>query len=316
MFGPYELQSLLGVGGMGEVYRAYDTIKDRTVAVKLLRTEMSADAGLPGTVQARVADRGETAGTARHPGARFRRDRRSALHRHAARRGRQRQDELRGNGPLEPARAASIIGQVAAALDAAHASGLVHRDIKPENVLLTARRLRVPRRLRHRVPRRRERRDECRRGHRVVRLHGAGTVHRRAGWPGGRHLLAGMPALRMPDGSAPFPTGELRQLMGAHIMSPPPRPSITGPSLSAAFDAVVTRGMAKQPEERFSSAGDLARAASAAAAAAQVPTAINPETEQDDDHHRIGGDTACSKSARTNRFRAHGNGRWPLRRSE
>src|SRR5262245_24965322 len=42
-FGPYELQSLLGMGGMGEVYRAYDTVRERTVALKLLRPEMAAD---------------------------------------------------------------------------------------------------------------------------------------------------------------------------------------------------------------------------------------------------------------------------------
>src|SRR5882757_10019603 len=42
-FGPYELQSLIGVGGMGEVYRAYDTVRERTVALKLLRTDVAAD---------------------------------------------------------------------------------------------------------------------------------------------------------------------------------------------------------------------------------------------------------------------------------
>src|SRR5262249_18492381 len=72
-------------------------------------------------------------------------------------------------------------------------------------------------------------------------------------------------------GTPPFPTGELSQLMGAHIMSPPPRPGATRPELSA-FDAVIARGMAKHPEERFPSAGDLARAANAVAAAAQAQT--------------------------------------------
>src|ERR1700720_3333575 len=45
MFGRYEMHSLVGVGGVGGGDRAYDTTKDRTVALKLLRTEMSADAG-------------------------------------------------------------------------------------------------------------------------------------------------------------------------------------------------------------------------------------------------------------------------------
>lgn len=272
-FGPYELNSLIGVGGMGEVYRAYDTIRERTVAVKVLRAEMAADAGYQ---------------------ERFRRESRMAARLQEPHvipvhdfgdidgvlyidmrlvEGPSLKDELRANGPLAPTRAASIIAQVAAALDAAHSDGLVHRDIKPENVLLTL--------------------DD------FAYLVDFGIAHG-GGDPSitTTGLVIGscayMPAERFGDGQVgpaadvysltcllyecltgrpPFEAGDLRQLMVAHMFSPPPRPSIMRRGISRAFDDVIAKGMAKQPSERFSSTGELAKAATAAASGVQAPPA-------------------------------------------
>ena len=270
-FGPYELNSLIGVGGMGEVYRAYDTIKDRTVAVKVLRAEMAADPGFQerfrreSRVAARlqephvipVHDFGDIDGVLYI-------DMRLVE-------GASLKDELLANGAIDPNRAASIIGQVAAALDAAHAGGLVHRDIKPENVLLTP--------------------DDFAYLVDFGIAHGGGDPSMTT-----TGLVIGscayMSAERFSGGQVgpsadvysltcllyeclttrpPFEAADLRQLMGAHMFSPAPRPSIMRRGISRAFDDVIAKGMAKKPSDRFSSAGELAKAATAAALGAQAP---------------------------------------------
>ncbi|TVY03837.1 serine/threonine protein kinase [Mycolicibacterium porcinum] len=275
-FGPYELKSLIGVGGMGEVYRAYDTVKERMVAVKLLRTEIAADASF----QARFRRESRVAARLQEPhvipvhdfgeidGVLFI-DMRLVE-------GASVKELLRANGPLTPERATAIVAQVASALDAAHADGLVHRDIKPENVLLTA--------------------DD------FAYLVDFGIAH-----VGGEAsvtmtgVLIGSSAYMAPErfsggpvgpaadvyaltcllyemliGRPPFETGDLRQLMSAHMFSPAPRPSIMRRGIPRAFDEVVAKGMAKDAVDRYPSAGELAKAAREAAGSAAAPAPAPP----------------------------------------
>jgi serine/threonine protein kinase, bacterial len=275
-FGPYELQELIGMGGMGEVYRAFDTARERTVALKLLRPDMAADPTFQdrfrreSRITARlqephvipVHDFGEIDGVLYI-------DMRLVE-------GASVKDELRVNGVLPPARAVSIIGQVASALDAAHANGLVHRDIKPENVLLT------PEDFAYLVD--------------FGIAHGGGeasvtktglvigscaymSTERLSGKPGGPASdVYSLTCLLYEclTGRAPFEAPDLRQVMSAHVFAPPPRPSLTGRGISPAFDEVVAKGMAKNPADRYSSAGELARAAAAAVQGRPAPVAPPP----------------------------------------
>lgn len=274
-FGPYELRSLIGMGGMGEVYRAFDTVRGRMVAVKVLRPELAADPKF----QERFRRESRLAARLQEPhvipvhdfgdidGVLYI-DMRLVD-------GASLKDILRSTGPLEPARAAAIIRQVASALDAAHADGLIHRDIKPENVLLT--------------------RDD------FAYLVDFGIAH-----AGGEAsvtmtgMLIGSSAYMAPErfgdgvvgpaadvyalacllhecltGRPPFEAGDLHQLISAHMFAVPPRPSILRRGIHRAFDDVVATGMAKQPEARFATAGELAKAAGAAAA---LPTTVLPST--------------------------------------
>jgi eukaryotic-like serine/threonine-protein kinase len=130
----YELQDLIGRGGMAEVYRARDRVLDREVAVKLMAARSSTD-----TERARFTDEARTLARLSHPGLVTILD--------AATTGDQPylvMELVRGpslaecchGAALEPARVAAIGAQLAEALGYAHATGIVHRDLKPGNVLL------------------------------------------------------------------------------------------------------------------------------------------------------------------------------------
>lgn len=132
----YEVQSVVGWGGMGVVLRALDTVLNRPVAIKVLHPHLAANA----TARRRFAREARAAAAVNHP---------SVVPIHSVNAeadppyivmafipGGSLQDRLDREGPLEPGEALRIGYQIADALSAAHAQGLVHRDVKPGNILL------------------------------------------------------------------------------------------------------------------------------------------------------------------------------------
>jgi serine/threonine protein kinase len=165
-------------------------------------------------------------------------------------------------GPLAPREATALIAQVAAGLDAAHALGIVHRDVKPANVLLEG------------EPATAQLTDFGLMKHvdstTLVTVPGSfiGTCDYAApeqalGLPvdGRADVYAlGCVLYEALTGQVPFPRDSAAASMFAHVHSPPP-----AVAAAPAFDAVIARAMAKVPADRYATAGDLARAALAAA---------------------------------------------------
>ena len=132
----YRIDELIGRGGMGVVYRAFDLRLKRTVALKLLAPELALDERF----RERFARETELAISLEHPNVVPIHDAGDVAGRlYLAMRlvaGTDLRKLLRTEGALEPSRALALCRQVANALDAAHAKGLVHRDVKPSNILL------------------------------------------------------------------------------------------------------------------------------------------------------------------------------------
>ncbi|MBI2377219.1 MAG: response regulator [Deltaproteobacteria bacterium] len=138
--GRYQIRILLGVGGMGSVYRAYDTALDREVALKVIR--LPPDPDRQEDSLKRFTSEARAAAALSHPGIvsvyDFGEDTKRNIHYIVMElvRGVSLRETVRALAPLPLAKALSIIYQLADALAFAHRHGVVHRDVKPENVLL------------------------------------------------------------------------------------------------------------------------------------------------------------------------------------
>lgn len=255
-FGRYRLVGMLGRGGMGEVWRAYDTRTDRVVAIKVLPAQFATDdeyntrfrreahsaAGLDSPHVIPIHDYGEIGGQLYV-------DMRLVNGQDLA--------QAISAGPLKPVRAVHIIDQIAGALHAAHQVGLIHRDVKPSNILLD--------------------RDD------YAYLIDFGIAQALHDTSTDSATTMGTWAYMAPErftdgpvdarsdvyslacvlyecltGRRPFAERTLDELAAAHLHGPIPRPTQVDSAIPIAFDQVIDSGLAKSPVTRCPTTKELA----------------------------------------------------------
>ena len=271
--GPYRIEAFLARGSTGEVYRARDERLGRAAALKILPPWLEEDA----SARERFLAEARAAASLDHP---------NVLPVYEAgdeggtlwiamrlAEGRDLRELLRREGALSPERAVAILAGIAGALDAAHARGILHRDVKPGNVLLAA---------------------DGSGDHAYLADFGLATVARSHGLTRTGEVLGtidyispeqarGEPLDARSDvfslaavlfecltGVAPFRRASELASLTARLDGPAPAASSLRSDLPEGLDAVLARGLARDPAERYPSAGALAAAAAAAVGGARL----------------------------------------------
>jgi len=266
--GGYRIEQQIGQGGMGIVYRATNVALGRVYALKVLAPELADDEQFRRRFQREM----RIAASIDHPNV-------VAIH-YAGEQdgflflamdyvhGEDLRHLILRDGAVDPARAVGILTQVGFALDAAHAKGLVHRDIKPGNMLLTIR----------------DGEERAyltdfglaKRSSTLAELTVAGSIVGTADYMAPEQVSGdpsdartdiyalGCVFFQMLTGKVPYERETTLATMFAHVNDPPP--ALEPPLVDEfpEFTPVVQQAMAKKPDDRYMSAGDLARDAAAA----------------------------------------------------
>src|ERR1051325_5237971 len=293
--GKYRIDEKIDEGGMGCVYRATHVLMEKVVAVKVLHPALAAD----DKIVARFTREAKAASRISHPHAinvtDFGESENGVVYLVMEYlRGRTLKDIVRSEGPMPLARVVEIVRQVSGALEAAHAEGVVHRDLKSDNIML----------------------EEAAGGGDWAKVLDFGiakiqqtaqSVHETDPGLTSPNLIIGTPQYMSPEqcsqasdidtrtdiysfgvivyemlaGHVPFTGDSPTAIMMKHLQEPPPSILEERGDLPAGVGRVISRALAKRPEDRYQKAGELYEALNEAAAEAPGPsTASIPTAEQ------------------------------------
>jgi Protein kinase domain len=277
----YRIERLLGRGGMGEVYEATQLELGRRVAFKVLHAELLDDDGF----RQRFRREGRLQAALEHP---------NVVTVYEA--GEIDQSlflamrlidgktlkELILAAPIDPARAIRLLAPVADALDAAHEEGLVHRDVKPQNILVSS--AEQPYLADFGLTRGRGHSVYTKSGHMVGTIDYMSPEQLRGEEAGPASDVYALAAVLYESlvGSVPFVRPTDAAVIYAHMNDEPPSAAAAQADLPPGIDAVIAQGMAKEPERRPGSAGEMIAAAAAVVGVeAPAPAARPPRPAAD-----------------------------------